>query len=174
MRLFISINFDQPTRANILKVQERLRREGNGNFSSEENLHLTLAFLGEIDEERVSAVKEAMDTVYVPELNLRFSDIGFFRTGKNQDSQLWWIGLEENKLLSKLQAGLTKELKARGFVLEDRAFKPHITLARELHLYKWDKQALFPKKFTATAEHISLMRSHRVNGKLTYTEIYRK
>ena len=82
MRLFISINFDQPTRANILKVQERLRREGNGNFSSEENLHLTLAFLGEIVEERVKDVKDAMNAVEVPEMSLKFSDIGFFRTGK--------------------------------------------------------------------------------------------
>ena len=174
MRLFVSINFDQPTKANILKVQERLRREGNGNFSHEENLHLTLVFLGQINETRVPDIKEAMNAVVVPRMDLKFSDVGFFRTGKRQDSQLWWIGLEENKLLSRMQADLTKELKARGFALENRAYKPHITLAREMHLHKWDKQALLPKKFTTTAEHMSLMHSHRVDGRLTYTEIYRK
>ena len=52
MRLFIAINFDEETKQSIIAVQRRLREWGRGNFSHPENLHLTLAFLGETAPER--------------------------------------------------------------------------------------------------------------------------
>lgn len=172
MRLFIAINFDDTTKQNILAVQQRLRQLGQGNFSRPENLHLTLAFLGELPPARVNAVKQAMKQTAVAPLELSFDHLGrFARDG----SDLWWIGLAENSGLITLQKELCGHLTHEGFLLESRRFSPHITLAREVRLPRQpDEQALLGGPFTTRAEAISLMQSQRVGGTLTYTELYRR
>ncbi|MBR5756199.1 MAG: RNA 2',3'-cyclic phosphodiesterase [Firmicutes bacterium] len=170
MRLFIAIGFDDATKGKILAVQRRLKELGSGRFTTPENIHLTLAFLGEVGEDRLSDVKAAMDKVTVPKLKLSFEKIGCFR----RDSELWWIGLREDPALLKMQKELTGSLKDAGFKLESRKFRPHITLAREMNIGRVDSKALLPGKFETEADSISLMLSSRPNGKLTYTELYRK
>ena len=170
MRLFIAVNFDDRTKSQIIEVQNRLRSLGRGRFSAPENLHLTLAFLGEIPESRVDDIKAAMDRVSVPEQTLVFERVGCFR----RDSELWWIGLKKTPALMKLQQELSDALTDAGFNLEKRAFKPHITLAREMHLGQVDSKDLLPRTFDTEVDAMSLMLSHRPNGKLTYTELYRR
>lgn len=171
MRLFIAINFDEGTKQKILAVQQRLRQLGQGNFSRPENLHLSLAFLGEIPPTRVNAVKQAMKQTAVPPLTLSFDHVGRFARGS---SDLWWIGLAENRGLVNLQKELCGHLAQEGFLLEIRSFSPHITLAREVRLPQQpDERALLGSPFTTQAQAISLMLSHRVGGTLTYTEQYR-
>ena len=170
MRLFIAINFTEDTKEKMLDVQRRLREKGRGRFTSPENLHLTLAFLGEVPEERIQDIKSVMDSLSVPEMTLKFSKCGCFR----RDSELWWIGVEENKDLSKLQKDLVRKLKESGFSPDDKRFRPHITLAREMHIGSVRSEELIPAPIMADVSAISLMLSHRVNGKLTYTEIDHK
>lgn len=169
MRLFIAVNFDGETVGRIAEVRERLREKGRGNFTRDENLHLTLAFLGEVPAERLDDVKKAMDAVSVHRMTLNFNRIGCFA----RDSELWWIGAEDNKTLSGLQRALVKELQAAGLPVDSKRFRPHITLAREMHIGKQDSAGLLPESFTTEADAISLMVSERINGRLTYTEIYR-
>ena len=168
MRLFIAINFDKKTKENILAVQRRLKTYGKGNFTREENLHLTLAFLGEIPEERLPDIKVAMESVTIPKMHLEFSDIGCFRN----ESELWWIGIKENEALTKLQKDLSIALREKGFSLESRKYKPHITLARQMHAGKIPSKELLPEVFSTEVSVITLMLSHRANGRLTYTELY--
>ncbi len=168
MRLFIAINFDEKTKEKMLDVQRRLREKGSGCFTAPENLHLTLAFLGEVSEERIPDIKAVMDTLTVPEMTFRFSHTGCFR----RDSELWWLGAEENNSLSNLQKELIRSLKDAGFSLDGKRFRPHITLAREMHIGQVGSKELLPSPFTAEATAVSLMLSHRPNGKLTYTELY--
>ncbi len=170
MRLFIAINFDERTKGQMIEVQKRLKSLGNGRFSSPENLHLTLAFLGEIPEERVDGIKAAMDSVDVPAQTLVFESVGCFR----RNSELWWIGLKKTPALMKLQQDLSDALTGAGFRLENRSFKPHITLAREMHIGQADSNVLLPRAFNTKINAMSLMLSHRPNGKLTYTELYRR
>lgn len=126
------------------------------------------SYLGEVSEDRVPDIKAAMDKLYVPELTLTFDRVGCFR----RDSELWWIGLKEDPALLKLQKELSAFLKDAGFRLESRKFKPHITLAREMHIGHTDNKTLLPEPFETKADEISLMLSSRPNGKLTYTELY--
>lgn len=169
MSLFISVNFDEKTKQNIAAVQRRLKKFGHGRFSREENFHLTLAFLGEVPEERVADVKAAMSRVTVPEMTLVFHKTGCFR---RDSGEIWWIGAEENETLSALQRDLMKELKAAGFRPDDHGrFRPHITLAREMHAGRPGSETLLPEPFSAHVGSIHLMLSHRPDGKLTYTEL---
>ena len=169
MRLFISINFDGDTKNRIIRVQDKLREMGRGNFTREENLHLTLAFLGEVPADRVDDVKHAMDNIAVHKMKLQFADTGCFA----RDSELWWIGITENKTLSGLQRALVREIKDRNLPVDSKKFRPHITLVREMHIGKIDSRMLLPEPFSTEADSISLMVSERINGKLTYTEIYK-
>ena len=170
MRLFIAINFDDKTKDEILAVQSRLKKMGQGRFTAPENLHLTLAFLGEVYEEDVADLKSLMNDIEVPAMDLRFSRVGAFRN----ESELWWIGLDEDPKLMALQEKLIRYLKADGFSPDGKKFRPHITLAREMHLGRVEYRELLPQKFTCHVEHMSLMLSERTSGKLTYSELYKK
>ena len=170
MRLFIAINFDEETREKIIAVQQRLRVLGTGNFSQPENLHLTLAFLGEVDSAQVGAVRHAMDRTTVRPMSLTFDHVGRF---KRDGGDIWWIGISENRLLLSLQKELSGHLADAGFRLEDRRFSPHITLAREVRLAtQLEYSALLGSAFSTQASTISLMRSERISGRLIYTEQY--
>ena len=72
MRLFVAIEFDEKTKSKMIDVQDQLRAAVlHGNFSRPENLHLTLAFLGEVPEERVGGIIRAMaNMMSVPVLGL--------------------------------------------------------------------------------------------------------
>jgi 2'-5' RNA ligase len=170
MRLFIAVNFDQETKRNMLVVQERLRKVGQGNFSSPENLHLTLAFLGEVTPDRAAAVKRAMEQTAVRDLILTFDHAGCFQ---RDGGDVWWLGLAENRALLEMRQELCGHLSAAGFKLESRRFSPHITLARNIRqTEKPDRQTLFGASFATHADTITLMLSERVGGRLVYTEQY--
>lgn len=170
MRLFIAINFDEETRKKIIAVQQRLRVLATGNFSQPENLHLTLAFLGEVAPTQVDAVRHAMDRTTVNSMSLTFDHVGRF---KRAGGDIWWIGLSENRSLLSLQKELSGHLAGAGFRLEDRRFSPHITLAREVRLATQPEYStLLGPAFSTRASTISLMRSERISGRFTYTELY--
>lgn len=172
MRLFIAVNFDEETRQNILAVQQRLRESGCGNFSRPENLHLTLAFLGEVAPTRAAFARKVMDSITLRPMELTFDHVGCF---KRDGGDIWWIGPAENKVLLDLQRVMSEHLTAEGFRLESRRFSPHITLAREVRLTaKPDRAMLLSQAFVTQVRAISLMCSERIGGRLTYLEQYRK
>ena len=169
MRLFIAINFDAQTKKHILEVQSRLRQIGRGRFSRPENLHLTLAFLGEVEANRVNAVRQAMDSLSFAPIVLKFAHMGCF---KRDSGDIWWIGLADNKALTTLQHMLCDHLQKKGMVLESSRFMPHITLARQVVLSCPDTRDLLTTPFSTEVDTISLMLSQRECGKLHYIEQY--
>ena len=86
MRLFIAINFDPDTKEKLLDVQRRLKACASGNFTRPENLHLTVAFLGEVGE--ASDVKRAISDRFVQPVALEFDRVGTFRR------DLYWVGVK--------------------------------------------------------------------------------
>ena len=121
MRLFAAICFSDKTREQLFSAVQALRKQGHGQFSSAENLHLTLAFLGETED--TTAAINALSKVQSQAFSLRFDGIGQF-------GNLYWAGICENDSLRTLQSQLMHHLQAAGFVFEEREFVPHITLAR--------------------------------------------
>ncbi len=170
MRLFISINFDEQTKQNILAVQRRLREAGKGRFTPPENFHLTLAFLGEVEEEDLGRLQAVLDELGVPKMELIFRRMGCFW----RDSELWWIGVEEDPVLMKLQRELVASLKAAGFAPDAKRFRPHITLARDMHIGRVPQETLLLQAFRTTVSRVSLMRSNYPARQVLYTELYAK
>lgn len=176
MRLFIAINFDDDIKEQLYQLITLLRTNTTGgSFTLKENLHLTLNFIGETN--RLDMVKQAMNQVVdriKPEcFTLTFRGFGRF---KRREGDIYWVGVEENLMLSSLQKELVKELKEAGFFdIDDREFKPHLTLARKITtdgqiMSKSMEESVKPMHMPITK--ISLMKSDRIAGKLVYTEVY--
>jgi 2'-5' RNA ligase len=167
MRLFIAINFNAATKSRLLALRDELRGcSTRGNFSLPENLHLTLAFLGECDAKQTAAVKAAMDAVRFEPFDLAIERVGRF---KRDGGDVFWAGVREDKPLLDLQRDLTDTLIAAGFSLDRRRYSPHITLGREV-LADWSPQRI--EVFGEPVFRIDLMKSERMQGKLTYTAIH--
>ena len=167
MRLFIAINFNDDTRNKLLALRDELRfKSKNGNFSAPENIHLTLVFLGECDARKTAAAKAAMDTINFGPFDVNIERVGRF---KRDGGDIWWAGAEAKKPLVDLQRELTDKLTPAGFTLDRRNYSPHITLGRKVvtDAAPWQVE---PIRETVTS--IELMKSERINGKLTYTAIY--
>lgn len=170
MRLFIALCFDRQVRRQIRDVQKRLGALARrGALTPEENLHLTLAFLGEQPPARMGEISGAMlkATKNAPGFELRFDRAGRFR---REGGDIWWLGAAESPELTKLQAGLAAELRARGFKLEDRRYTPHLTLAREVR-GEAEPELVLPEPVPALVRGASLMLSERRQGVLTYTPL---
>ncbi|MBQ8509679.1 MAG: RNA 2',3'-cyclic phosphodiesterase [Clostridia bacterium] len=159
MRLFIAIQFDPPTIRCLTDVQRQIRA---GTLTIQENLHLTLVFLGEVEESRIPAVCRAMERSTVPPFTLRFGGSGRF-------GEIVWAGIEPTAPLLTLQSALTANLATARFTLESRAYTPHVTLARKC------RDAVLPEvpPFTMKARSFSLMKSEQIGGRQVYTELFR-
>jgi len=102
-------------------------------------------------------------------MELIFNSIGYF---KRNGGDIWWVGINSNDKLFNLQKQLTSALINSGFKLEQRPYKPHITIARRVKLYeKIDKYTIMDSSFSTNVDSISLMLSQRVDEKLTYTKL---
>ena len=166
MRLFIAINFDKNFKDGLINTREELRNQSVfGNFTSGENLHLTLAFIGET--KNMQGAKKAVDRDFE---NFKGFKITSEKFGKFSD--LWWVGIKENTSLTTAAENIQKELIASGYNIEKRKFKPHITIARQV--VSKEKIFITPPHLTMNVSRISLMQSSRISGKLCYTEIYGK
>jgi 2'-5' RNA ligase len=95
------------------------------------SIHLTLAFLGELDDGHLSSCIEAAEQAarQVPAFSYRLTGLGTF--GSPHQPRVVWIGIEEpSGLLVRLHRALNRELRQRRFEVETRPFSPHFTLAR--------------------------------------------
>jgi 2'-5' RNA ligase len=98
------------------------------------SIHLTLAFLGEIDDQQLADTLQATETVarMVPSFSYSLSHLGIF--GSPRQPRTIWMGIDEpadtRGVLRHLHHLLNRELAQRGFPVDDRPFSPHLTLAR--------------------------------------------
>jgi 2'-5' RNA ligase len=167
MRLFIAINFNNKTRSYLLALRDELRgKSQRGNFSAPENLHLTLAFIGEVSLKNVDKIEAILETVTFSPFEAVIDRLGTFSRGT-----LWWAGLHEDMPLMDLQHEVEHKLALCGFEMDGRKYHPHITLGREVVT---DMKPWAIEPFGETVGTIDLMKSERIDGKLTYTVIHTK
>jgi len=174
-RLFISVNCNEKVKKQILNVQEKIKSLSiKGNFSLPENIHLTLVFIGETPDDTIQIITSAIDKALIPPASpftLAFTTAGCF---KHSNKELWWIGTDRNDIhldiLKTIRERITETLLSNGVHFDNRPFNLHITLGREI---KHESPIIIPKQeIIYPVNRISLMRSERISGKLTYTEIF--
>ena len=162
MRLFIAIKLNSELRNALTDVQKHLIRRGvSGNYTNTDNLHITLAFIGEYDEP--DFVTEVISEVPFSPFPISLSTLGHF-------GNLWWVGLDDNDELGSYVKRLRKALSEAGIPFDKKKFSPHITLIRKAI---GTLPAVSVPKTVMSVDHISLMRSERGPKGMIYTEIGR-
>ncbi len=124
MRAFVAIDLPDPVRAALEAVQDALPF---GRAADPEQLHLTLAFLGEQPDDLIEAAHLALQGIRFPAFEMQLHGLGTF--GERQPTTLW-AGLRDPSGTKALHDRLLPALHGAGIVLERRRFRPHVTLAR--------------------------------------------
>lgn len=175
MRLFIAINFEDKLKNAIQNIIQDIKKYSKqGRFVENEHMHLTLEFLGEIPPAKVGLIEEAMGKISDRPFTLELSEIGYF---KRRGGSIYWIGLERNKALLRIQKKLHNLLLESGFELEDREYRPHLTIGRKVTMdrdFNPGKYIGQLKKLKITVDKIDLMKSENIDGQLKHTVIFSK
>jgi len=144
MRAFVAIETSAELRDKMAELQKQLAVEGV-KLVEKGNLHLTLHFLGEIDEHMKERVIQAMNKVDCKSFELACKGVGAFPS--NNYMRVIWVAAEAPEL-RKIHEQLGGELAKLGFKKED--FSPHITLARVKFLKEKAKLTEFLEKNAET------------------------
>ncbi|QSP96388.1 RNA 2',3'-cyclic phosphodiesterase [Marinobacter salinisoli] len=124
-RLFFSIEIPVQIKQRLLQVRAPV---AGARWQSAAQLHLTLLFLGPVSDDRVAEVCAEVRALAMPAFDLEVSGIGCF--GQPASPRNLWAGVSPCDSLLALQAALKDVLGGLGFEFDQRAFRPHVTLAR--------------------------------------------
>ena len=164
MRLFIAICFDENMLDSLVEIQDDLMRSGvKGNYTPRENLHMTLAFIGEYDDPE--QIVEVMQKVPLRSFSVKLSGVRPFK-------DMFFAELEENEDLRDYVKRLRAALLDEEIPFDRKKFLPHVTLIRRADCTKG--KALLPEfqgGDSMRVNGISLMKSERGRHGIVYTEI---
>lgn len=125
MRLFIAVELPDQHKTAL----GRLRVDLPGTrWVPVEQLHLTLSFLGEVEENSLECLYKGLARIQVPAFQLCFSKTGCFPDQRRP--RVLWVGIEPEPLLSELVGKVRSTVLQCGIPQEEREFSAHITLAR--------------------------------------------
>lgn len=166
MRLFIAIDLSEEIKDALMDIQDTMQTHGiRGRRTSPENMHLTLAFIGEFADPDL--VKSAMERVEIRPFEIRLEGIGAFR-------DLWWAGLDDCPPLMAVTKRLRRALAEEDIPFDRKKFSPHITLMRRASGVLTDgsdEELTAHDGLAMMVDHISLMRSDRGKHGMIYTEL---
>ncbi|NUM35164.1 MAG: RNA 2',3'-cyclic phosphodiesterase [Candidatus Brocadiae bacterium] len=133
IRTFIAIPLDQEIKEKITQFQEELKKEivKGIKWVEAESLHLTLKFLGDVEESQIDSISQAMNLLLDkhPVFSFKISGLGIFPP--HGLPNVIWAGITTAKdTLRSLSHSLDQEMQKFGVPLEGKEFSPHITLGR--------------------------------------------
>lgn len=177
MRTFIAIELEEEIKDHLAEAQvEAQKLCKKGNYTPKENFHLTLHFLGEVEEDDLDYLQQAIYETARRNRPFTFTidKIGFFPRG---NKGIMWAGIERNNHLQRLFSTLEKSLEQQGFARERKGLSPHITLGREVEPHRsfvdvQKSTKMEPMKVSVRS--ISLMESVRKGPKLVYVPLFRQ
>jgi len=132
MRTFIAIDLSPEIKARLADFVGRLAPLGRGvKWVTKEAMHLTLKFLGEVDEARTAKIESGLRSIAAKfnPITLTCQGAGAFPPGSPKPRVLW-VGVEAGPDLALLQEDIERFCEKIGFAREARPFHPHLTLGR--------------------------------------------
>lgn len=133
-RVFCAVELPEAVRTRLEDHVRRLRKdvpEVAASWSRVENIHLTLKFFGNVEVKLIEKIAEAAERAVkeFPAFQIGVGGTGVFP--RPSRPQVLWIGVSDpSDQLTALQERFETECAAEGFPKEDRAYKPHLTIAR--------------------------------------------
>jgi 2'-5' RNA ligase len=166
-RLFFAIWPDESVVQHLKQLAEPVMQTTSGKITPPENWHLTLAFLGNIDQSHKQCMEKAATQIQSTHFTLTFEQFGYW--SKNR---ILWLGVDKTPdTLTDLVKQLNQQLYPCGYSPEIRPFKAHLTLMRKAFLTK----ALPPifQPVVWMVDHFCLVRS-TIDAKGASYEIIRR
>ncbi|UCC47463.1 MAG: RNA 2',3'-cyclic phosphodiesterase [Gemmatimonadota bacterium] len=131
MRLFIAINPTSEERARLAEAARELRESDYGvRWVPPENVHLTLKFLGEVQEQRVAELSSGLGEAVKGRGPFKMAVSGFGAFPSPSRPQVVWAGVTPSSTLRELHEAIEEATALLGFERETRSFHPHLTLGR--------------------------------------------
>jgi len=129
MRLFIGIDLPDSVVSNLEDLLRRLKPAASINWSPAANLHITTKFIGEWPGEKVDELKTALGELSSrAPIPISIERLGFFPNPHS--ARVFWAGVHGGEELIRLAHDTEDALARLGIAKEQRAFSPHLTLAR--------------------------------------------
>ncbi|MGX7895691.1 RNA 2',3'-cyclic phosphodiesterase [Tsuneonella sp. HG222] len=125
MRLFVALSLPAPLRERLLALMDGV---AGARWQDDAQLHITLAFLGDVPDERIDDLSVALAGVRSAPFPLAIRGVGHFER-KGRPTALW-AGVEPSDALTALHARVVAACRRAGAPPDAKAFKPHVTLAR--------------------------------------------
>lgn len=170
MRAFVALELPEAFADEVAALARRLAAVCEGRFVPEGNHHLTLAFLGEVDEAGARAAMDALDAACAGAGPVVLAANGLGTFGRGRDATLW-LGVEKTDELVALAGRLRRELAACGLAFDEKDFLPHVTLARRARVPRGALGELaFP--LPDEARRVTLFRSTLASDGARYKPLY--
>ncbi len=130
MRLFVALDIPDAVREALGGLIGKLERVARGaRWVRPAGVHVTLKFIGETPVEKVDSIRGGLATIRMAApVEMAFRDVGFFPNERRP--RVFWVGIFATPNLAELAAQVERQLEPLGIPREERAFRPHLTLAR--------------------------------------------
>ena len=130
MRLFVAIELDEPFRQRLVELQDALRRvESDISYTKLENLHLTLKFIGEFEEAKLPALCNSLRNIpKIGAFTMTLTGLDFLP--ERGPIRIIAAAIDGGEKLLALQRAIEAACETQSVPLENRRYRPHITLAR--------------------------------------------
>jgi len=176
MRIFIALDIPPEIRARMTEYMERVRSFApEARWARVEGLHVTLKFVGPASDALVEKMKTALAAIKTAPFPVKFEGVGFFPNAKA--ARIFWIGVDGGEALPRLASAVDAALEKLGVAGEEKAYHPHLTLARASSHPLRELQPLLsepPPRFgTMTAREFFLYQSQPQKGGSKYTKLER-
>ncbi len=172
MRIFIALLFDETNKNMIYEYANRLKEHSkSGNYSTLNNLHLTMLFIGQTDFSVVEEIYGKLSEIKSESFEYQTGNISYFEKSRNR--KILYLSLKDTFKIKQLHVKIVAKINELGMDFNINKFTPHITLAREV-LFEdgFDNKNLNVPELKLKAKAISIMESKRVGGELVYQELY--
>uniref|UniRef100_A0A7V2ZKD2 RNA 2',3'-cyclic phosphodiesterase n=1 Tax=Ignavibacterium album TaxID=591197 RepID=A0A7V2ZKD2_9BACT len=173
-RIFVALNIPDEVKEKLFEVAYSLHPDKNLKWESKDKIHLTLKFVGDIDDEKLPDIIKDLEFLQEYKIQkLQLTGFGFFFRFK--EPKILWAGLKFSDELKLIAQRLDDYFTKFGIEKESRDFKPHLTLMRiknnpgESFINKFKNSKFEPIDFQCTS--ISLIKSELKPSGSVYTEI---
>lgn len=172
-KIFVGIALPAQVRKRLMQKVEKYK-DLPVRWSAEENLHITLVFLGYVDDDMLPVVcdrvRAAVEDVEIFDIDFNKIELG---PGPGAEAKMVWVSGEASEELKELQERIEKELGV--FKKEKKAFCPHITLGR-IKQFGWSEMEEFPEvnedyRMGVSVDAVDVIESAVIDGKRKFMTI---
>ncbi|MBU1145832.1 MAG: RNA 2',3'-cyclic phosphodiesterase [Firmicutes bacterium] len=173
MRIFLAFLPNIVILNQVESIKNKLKEHcESGNYTEKNNLHVTLIFIGDVNEVQLRNVKKILHQTAFAPFSIKLKAIKSFETKGKGD--VFFIDVFKTSILEDIYKFLFEKLNNSGFNIQNREYLPHLTLGRKVVLNKPDDLVLLNSSFKGLSfqtNRISLMESVRIDDELIYREI---